>query len=88
VTSICEILATISSSSLKVVHLKDAHVIEWFASPLSDNVESAWGPLVDRPFCVVDCHGQELGPPRRSSCPYRRIDPRLLLAANRLRAAN
>jgi len=88
VTSICEILATISSSSLKVVHLKDAHVIEWFASPLSDNVESAWSPLVDRAFRVVDCHGQELGPPQRSSCAYRRVDPQSLLAATRLRAEN
>ena len=88
VASICESLATISSSSLKVVHLKDSQVIEWFASPLSDNVESAWSPLVGRAFCVVDCHGQELGPPGRSSSSHRRADPRSFPAAIRFRTVN
>jgi hypothetical protein len=67
VLAICETLATIQSSYLKVVHLKDSRMFEWFESPLSDNVESAWGPLVDHTFHVVDCHGRELGPPGRSS---------------------
>ena len=87
--SICEILATISSPTLKVVHLKDAHVIEWLESPLSDNMESAWSPLVDRTFRVVDCHGQELGPPGRSPYAHRRLDPRSFFpVATRLRAEN
>jgi hypothetical protein len=63
VASICETLATIQSPSLKAVHFKDSHMFEWFASPLSDNVESAWSPLAGHTFRVVDCHGRELGPP-------------------------
>jgi hypothetical protein len=87
---ICETLATVQSSSLKVVHLKDTHMFEWFESPLSDNVESAWSPLVDHTFRVVDCHGRELGPPGRSSCVHGhgRVDPRPFPAITRLPIEN
>lgn len=67
VAAICEALGTIRSSSLKVVHLVDPYMPDWFASPLSENVESAWSPLVGHTFLVVDHHGRELGPPGRSS---------------------
>ncbi|KAI0005418.1 hypothetical protein BJV74DRAFT_792688 [Russula compacta] len=67
VAAICEALATIRSSSLKVVHLVDPYMLDWFASPLSENVESAWSPLVGHTFLVVDIDGRELGPPGRSS---------------------
>ena len=84
VLSICETLATIQSSFLKVVHLKDTYMFEWFQSPLSDNVESAWSPLVNHTFRVVDCHGRELGPPGRSTYVPRHVDPRPFSAITRL----
>ncbi|KAF8480892.1 hypothetical protein DFH94DRAFT_433985 [Russula ochroleuca] len=60
VATICNILATIQSSSLEVVQLMNPGMFERFAS---DNVESAWEPLVFRTFRVVDCDGRKLGPP-------------------------
>ncbi|KAI0252668.1 hypothetical protein BJV78DRAFT_328600 [Lactifluus subvellereus] len=67
VTDLCKKLATIQLRSLRVVCLMDPKLVEWFASPLSGNVESAWTPLVGCPFRVVDCYGRELGPPAPSS---------------------
>ncbi|KAI0307522.1 hypothetical protein B0F90DRAFT_19161 [Multifurca ochricompacta] len=65
VADMCETLACIQLPSLKTVRLMDPHMVEWFASPLSGNVESAWTPLIGRTFCVVDCDGRDLGPYRR-----------------------
>jgi hypothetical protein len=62
VDTICKALATIQSPSLKVVQLMSPGISERFAS--SDNVKTAWSPLVDHAFRVVDCDGQELGPPK------------------------
>ena len=62
VDTICKALATIQSPSLKVIQLMSPGMLELFAS--SDNAKSAWSPLVDRAFRVVDCDGQELGPPK------------------------
>ncbi len=61
VDTICQTLATIQSPSLKIVQLMNRDVFECFAS--SDNVESAWSPLVGHIFRVVDRNGRELGPP-------------------------
>ena len=61
VDTICKKLATIQSPSLRVVQLMSPGIFERFAS--SDNVKSAWSPLVDHPFRVVDGDGRELGPP-------------------------
>jgi hypothetical protein len=61
VDTICKALATIQSPSLEVIQLMSPGIFEQFAS--SDNVESAWSPLVDHTFRVVDCDGRELGPP-------------------------
>lgn len=62
VDTICKTLATIQSPSLKVIQLMSAGIFERFAS--SDNVTSAWSPLVDHAFRVLDCDGRELGPPK------------------------
>jgi hypothetical protein len=62
VDAICKALATIQSSSLKVIQLMSPGIFERFAS--SDNVKNAWSPLVDHSFRVVDCDGRELGPPK------------------------
>jgi hypothetical protein len=62
VDTICKTLATMQSPSLKVVQLMSPGMFEHFAS--SDNVKSAWSPLVDHTFRVVDCDGRELGPPK------------------------
>jgi F-box-like len=59
VATICNILATIQSSSLKVVQLMNPGMFERFAS---DN-ESVWDPLVFHTFRVLDFDGRELGPP-------------------------
>lgn len=59
--TICKKLATIQSPSLKVIQLMSPGIFEQFAS--SDNMKSAWSPLVDHAFRVVDCDGRELGPP-------------------------
>ncbi|KAH9964516.1 hypothetical protein BC827DRAFT_1265789 [Russula dissimulans] len=72
---ICEKLKTIQSPYLKVVHLIDTDTSEWFASPLSNNVESAWSSLVGHSFRIVDCNGRELGPAGRSSQGHKRVDP-------------
>ena len=63
---ICKSLATIQSSTLKIVQLMDPGLFEWFTSARSDNVESAWDPLVYRTFRIVDYDERELGPPRQS----------------------
>ena len=60
VATICNILATIQSSSLKVVQLMNPGMFERFTS---DNEESAWDPLVFHTFRVLDFDGRELGPP-------------------------
>jgi hypothetical protein len=60
VDTICETLATIQSSSLKAVQLMSPGIFDQFAS--SDNVKSAWSPLVDRAFRVVDRYGRKLPP--------------------------
>jgi hypothetical protein len=62
VAAICKTLASMQSSSLKVVQLMNPGILEKFAS--SDNV--AWNPLVYRTFRVVDCDGRDLGPPEQS----------------------
>lgn len=62
VDTICKTLATIQSPSLKVIQLMSPGIFEQFAS--SDNVKSAWNPLVDHAFRVVDGDGRELGPPK------------------------
>ena len=62
VDTICKALATIQSPSLKVVQLMSPGIFERFAS--LDNVKSAWSPLVDHAFRVVDYDGRELGPPQ------------------------
>jgi hypothetical protein len=62
VDTICKTLATIQSPSLKVIQLMSPGIFERFAS--SDNVKSAWSPLVDHAFRVVDCDGRELGSPK------------------------
>lgn len=67
VADICKTLATIQLRSLRVVRLMDLQMIDWFASPLSGNVESAWSLLAGCPFRVVDYYGRELGPPAPSS---------------------
>lgn len=61
VDTICKALATIQSPTLKVIQLMSPGIFEQFAS--LDNVESAWSPLVDHTFRVVDCDGREMGPP-------------------------
>ena len=66
VADICKSLATIQLSTLKIVQLMDPGIFEWFTSPRSDNVESAWNPLVYRTFRIVDCDERELGPPGKS----------------------
>jgi hypothetical protein len=63
VDTICKTLATIQSPSLKVIQLMSPGIFEWFKFASSDNVKSAWSPLVDHPFRVVDRDGRELGPP-------------------------
>jgi len=74
VVVICEKLKTIQSPSLKIVHLIDTDTSEWFASPLSDDVESSWSSLISHSFRIVDCNGRELGPPGHSSQVHKRID--------------
>ncbi|KAI9512306.1 hypothetical protein F5148DRAFT_15869 [Russula earlei] len=75
VATICEKLATIRSPSLQAVRLIDAGMFEWFMSPLSNNVESAWRPLVGHSFRIVDYDGRELGPPGHSSPTHRPVAP-------------
>lgn len=60
VDTICKTLATIQSPSLKVIQLMNPGIFEQFAS--SDNVKSAWSPLTDHAFRVVDRDGRELSP--------------------------
>src|SRR5712671_3680953 len=61
VATICTTLATVQTPSIKVVHLMNKGMFEWFGSPQSRNTESAWGALAFHTFCVVDFEGRDLG---------------------------
>lgn len=60
--TICKALATIQSPTLEIIQLLSPGIFGRFTP--SDNVKSAWSPLVDHAFRVVDCDGRELGPPK------------------------
>ncbi|KAH9046461.1 hypothetical protein EDB84DRAFT_1575863 [Lactarius hengduanensis] len=65
VTDMCKTLADIQLPSLKVIRFLDPEMDKWLASPQSGNVDSAWGPLFNITFRVVNCDGCQLGPSRR-----------------------
>ncbi|KAH8992074.1 hypothetical protein EDB92DRAFT_1945613 [Lactarius akahatsu] len=62
VTDMCKTLAGIQSPSLKVVRFLDPEMDKWLASPQSGNVDSAWDPLLEIMFRVVNHDGHQLGP--------------------------